>query len=84
MGARSISCSRPVRAKLPQRESMAGVKMSRGRVKTTLSTIIGRHTKKSADEVMEDSDRDFFMSSQEARDYGLIDEIVDTTKAMAT
>ena len=54
------------------------------RLKTTLSTIIGRHTKKSADEVMEDSDRDFFMSSQEARDYGLIDEIVDTTKAMAT
>ena len=49
------------------------------RMKTTLSTIIGRHSGKSPDEVSTDSDRDFFMSSEEARDYGLIDEIVETT-----
>ncbi len=48
------------------------------RLKTTLSEIIGRHTGKETDTVMSDSDRDFFMSSQEARDYGLIDEIVET------
>ena len=34
----------------------------------------------SPDEVSTDSDRDFFMSSEEARDYGLIDEIVESSK----
>ena len=53
------------------------------RLKTTLSTILGRHTNKSPDQVSTDSDRDFFMSSEEARDYGLIDEIVETTAAVA-
>ncbi|MCC6670249.1 MAG: ATP-dependent Clp protease proteolytic subunit [Planctomycetes bacterium] len=50
------------------------------RLRTTLSTILARHTNKPVDQVAKDSDRDFFMSAQEAKDYGLIDEIVETTK----
>ncbi|MCA8941531.1 MAG: ATP-dependent Clp protease proteolytic subunit [Planctomycetes bacterium] len=49
------------------------------RLKTTLSSILSRHTNKPLDTVMDDSDRDYFMSAEEARDYGLIDEIVETT-----
>jgi ATP-dependent Clp protease protease subunit len=42
--------------------------------------ILRRHTGKSPDQVVKDSDRDFFMGAAEAKDYGLIDEIVETSK----
>ena len=47
------------------------------RLKTTLSGILAKHSDKPIEKVTEDSDRDFFMSAGEARDYGLIDEIVE-------
>ncbi len=50
------------------------------RLKTALSEILGKHCGKETDVVSKDSDRDFFLSAQEAKDYGLIDEIVETTK----
>jgi ATP-dependent Clp protease protease subunit len=50
------------------------------RLKQTLNEILGRHTGKSPEQVAKDSDRDFFMGAREARAYGLIDEIVETTK----
>ena len=50
------------------------------RMKQTLSTILGNCSGKDPEAVMADSDRDFFMGPQEARDYGLIDEIVESTK----
>jgi ATP-dependent Clp protease protease subunit len=50
------------------------------RLKTTLSTILGKHCGRSPDQVSKDSDRDFFMGAAEARSYGLIDEIVESSK----
>jgi len=50
------------------------------RLKTTLSEILGRHCNRPATEVNRDSDRDFFMGPAEAKAYGLIDEIVQTSK----
>ena len=50
------------------------------RMKTTLSEILGKHAGKDPEQVAIDSDRDFFMGAQEAREYGLIDEIVETAK----
>ena len=50
------------------------------RLKQTLNEILGRHCNKSASEVGKDSDRDFFMGPAEAKAYGLIDEIVQTSK----
>jgi ATP-dependent Clp protease protease subunit len=50
------------------------------RLKQTLNEILARHTGKSPEQVAKDSDRDFFMGAREARAYGLIDEIVETTK----
>ena len=41
-----------------------------------MAEIIAEHSARSVDQVMEDIDRDRFMTPTEARDYGLIDEIV--------
>jgi ATP-dependent Clp protease protease subunit len=50
------------------------------RLKQTLSEILGHHCGKPASQVGKDSDRDFFMGPAEAKAYGLIDEIVQTSK----
>jgi len=50
------------------------------RLKQSLSDLLARHTGKQVDQVSKDSDRDFFLSAAEAKDYGLIDEIVETAK----
>jgi ATP-dependent Clp protease, protease subunit len=50
------------------------------RMKDTLTEILGRHTGQSTERVGKDSDRDFFMSAGEAVEYGLVDEIVESSK----
>lgn len=50
------------------------------RLKKTLSQILGRHCNRPADQVEKESDRDFFLGAKEAKDYGLIDEIVESSK----
>ena len=46
------------------------------RVSRRIDEILAHHTGKSIEVVHRDSDRDFFMSAEEAKDYGLIDEII--------
>src|SRR2546426_4146184 len=46
------------------------------RIKDRLNEILSLHTGKPLDAVVKDSDRDFFMSAAEARDYGLVDDVV--------
>jgi ATP-dependent Clp protease, protease subunit len=46
------------------------------RLKGYLNQIIANHTGKDLETVASDSDRDFFMSGAEARDYGLVDEVL--------
>ncbi len=41
-----------------------------------LNDILHKHTGQSLDKLKEDSDRNFFMSSTEAQEYGLIDEVL--------
>ncbi|MEG3069993.1 MAG: ATP-dependent Clp endopeptidase proteolytic subunit ClpP [Candidatus Syntrophopropionicum ammoniitolerans] len=50
------------------------------RMKGTLNEILSRHTGQSLDKIALDTDRDFFMSAQEAKEYGLIDEVYDVRK----
>jgi ATP-dependent Clp protease protease subunit len=45
-------------------------------VRKRLDEIIALHTGKSVEEVKTDTDRDYFMSSEEARDYGIIDRVI--------
>lgn len=41
-----------------------------------LYTILSKHTKKTIDTIREDSDRDHWMSANEAKKYGILDEVV--------
>jgi len=46
------------------------------RLKTDLIKILSHHTGQPVERVTMDSDRDFFMSAEEAKKYGLIDEVI--------
>jgi ATP-dependent Clp protease, protease subunit len=45
-------------------------------VRERLNIIVANHTGQTADQIAEDIDRDRFMSPEEAKDYGLIDNII--------
>lgn len=46
------------------------------KTKKLLNQILAEHTHQSIEKITADSDRDFYMSAAEAKDYGLIDEVV--------
>ncbi len=46
------------------------------RMKEALNEILQRHTGKNLNTIQKDTDRDFFMSGAEARDYGIIDHVI--------
>lgn len=45
-------------------------------MKQRMAQILSQHTGQPLEKILEDSDRDFFMSPEEAKAYGLIDEVV--------
>lgn len=47
------------------------------RIKKMLNQILANHTGKTIEQIEKDSDRDHFMSSQEAMEYNLIDKVVE-------
>ncbi|MBN1576016.1 MAG: ATP-dependent Clp protease proteolytic subunit [Chitinispirillaceae bacterium] len=46
------------------------------RIRDNLNEILAKHTGQSIKKIAEDTDRDFFMSADEAKKYGIIDKIV--------
>ena len=46
-------------------------------LKRRLEEIIANHSGKSVEEVAKDMERDYFMTAQEARDYGIIDNVIE-------
>jgi ATP-dependent Clp protease protease subunit len=46
------------------------------RLKDTLNQILAQHTGKPIDVIQRDTDRDFFMSGQEAKEYGIVDHVI--------
>jgi len=46
------------------------------RMKDTLNGIFVHHTGKSIEQIQTDTDRDFFMTGEEAKEYGLIDHVI--------
>lgn len=50
------------------------------RMKDTLNRIFALHTGQSLEKIQADTDRDFFMSGGEAKEYGIVDNVIDTTK----
>jgi ATP-dependent Clp protease protease subunit len=45
--------------------------------KQRLNELLADHTGQPIDRIQEDTERDFFMSAEEAKDYGLIDQVID-------
>ena len=50
------------------------------RTKENLNKILAKNTGKSAAQIEKDSDRDYYMSAEEAKKYGLVDEIIMKSK----
>lgn len=50
------------------------------RLKDTLNHILAAHTGQPIEKIQTDTDRDFFMSGEEAKAYGIVDEVIHTTK----
>jgi ATP-dependent Clp protease protease subunit len=50
------------------------------KLKDTLNDILARHTGQPLDKIQRDTDRDFFMSPEEAKSYGVVDDVIYTVK----
>ena len=50
------------------------------RLRDRVNEILAQHTGKPLETIQADTDRDFFMSAEEARQYGLVDEVVQSRK----
>ena len=46
------------------------------RMRDTLNNVLAFHTGNDLKRIQEDTDRDFFMSGEEARDYGIVDNVI--------
>jgi ATP-dependent Clp protease protease subunit len=51
------------------------------KVRDTLNTILAEHTGQPIEKIREDTERDYFMTAEEAKEYGIIDKII-TTREM--
>jgi ATP-dependent Clp protease, protease subunit len=49
-------------------------------LKNKLNEILHKHTKQALKKLQKDTDRNFFMSAEESKDYGIIDEVIVTRK----
>jgi ATP-dependent Clp protease protease subunit len=47
------------------------------RLRARIEEILAKHTKQPLDRIKKDTDRDYFMSSEEAKAYGIVDEVIE-------
>ncbi len=47
------------------------------RIRHQLNEILAKHTDQPIEKIEKDTDRDFFMSAEEAKEYGLIDKVIE-------
>ena len=52
------------------------------KLKKRINRILAFHTGKPADQVDKDADRDYYMTAEEAKEYGLVDEVVKSRKEL--
>lgn len=48
------------------------------RIKEQLEGILAKHTGQSLDRIKTDTDRDYFMTAEEAKEYGLVDNVIES------
>jgi len=49
-------------------------------MKETLNGIFAKHTGQSLDKIQADTERDFFMSGYDAKNYGVVDDVISSIK----
>ncbi|HEY9695767.1 MAG TPA: ATP-dependent Clp protease proteolytic subunit [Trichocoleus sp.] len=54
------------------------------RVRSKLNELMAFHTGKTVEQIQKDTDRDYFMSAEEAKAYGLIDRVIEDQNQAAT
>ena len=54
------------------------------RLKDSINKILAEHTGRKVKQIVTDSDRDHFMSPEEAKKYGLVDDVVKSRKDVAS
>ena len=54
------------------------------RMRTMLEELLSQHTGQTVDKIHRDTDRDFVMSAEEAKDYGIIDEVISSRELADT
>ena len=54
------------------------------RWRRTLNEVLARHTGKTPEQIDKDSDRDYYMSAEEARAYGIVDHVMTSTREAQT
>ncbi len=47
------------------------------RLKASLETILARHTGQDIEKISKDTDRDYVLTAAEAKEYGIVDEVID-------
>jgi len=52
------------------------------RLKVALEELLAAHTGQTTEKISQDTDRDFVMTAQEAKEYGIIDEVIDTRNSV--
>jgi ATP-dependent Clp protease protease subunit len=50
---------------------------------TKLTEILAQHTSQPFEKVKRDTERDYYMTAQEAKEYGIVDEVLEPTKMLA-
>jgi ATP-dependent Clp protease protease subunit len=50
------------------------------KMKSKLNKILAKHTNQSLSKLEKDTDRDFYLSAEEAKEYGIIDQVIKTKK----
>jgi ATP-dependent Clp protease protease subunit len=50
------------------------------KIKKKVNEILSKHTGQPIEKIEKDTDRDYFMSAHEAKDYGLVDEVITTLR----
>ena len=63
-----------------QQTELESLMMENQKLKEELYNIISTHSGQPYDKVWADSDRDYWMTSKEALDYGMIDKVLEKTK----
>ncbi len=54
------------------------------RMKVSLEHVLANHTGQTAEKISADTDRDFVMTADQAKDYGIIDEVIDNRDTVDT